>query len=58
MASLYGRFVRNFPLVYYRENSVEVDLNDLRRTGQIPDAIGCDGTLRLHITDKKSPVRY
>ena len=42
-----GRFVRKGPLAYYRCNSIEVDLNDLRPADKIFDVVGGDGALRF-----------
>ena len=46
------------PLVYYRENTSGVDLNELMHTDNIFDALGCDGALRWHLTDRQCRIRY
>ena len=53
-----ARFGRKVDLVYYWVNSIEVDLKDTTSKDKIPDALGCDGTLRLQLTDNKFPIRY
>ena len=52
------RFGRKSHPAYYRGNTIEVDLNDHMSTGEIFDALDCDGELHLHLTDKKFPIRY
>ena len=50
--------MRKCDLVYYRQSTADVDLNDLRHTAKIFDALGCDGALNLHLTDKKCQIQY
>ena len=52
---------------HYREIWAEIptgglqrtlNLNDLMSADNIADALGCDGALHLHLTDKRSPMKY
>ena len=51
------RFRNESGAVYYRCDTIEVDLNDLR-AASIFLILGCDGTLHLNLTNKKSRVCY
>ena len=48
----YRGFGPKVSLSYYRWGAVEVDLHDRRPVGKIREALGCDGTLHLNLTDK------
>ena len=52
------RFRRNGDLIYFRRNSIEVDLNDLRPENKIFDVIGFGGPLHVHLSKTKSHTRY
>ena len=43
---------------HFRFDAVEVDLNDLTSTNKILDVLGCDGSLRMHLTVTKSHIRF
>ena len=45
-------------MIYYIGNSIAVDLKDLRSGNKIFDVLGCDGCFHMHLTDKKSNMRY
>ena len=44
-----GRFWRDFDLAYNRRNSIAFDLYDPISNGKISAALGCAGTLHLHL---------
>ena len=52
------RIGRKGALVYFRCNSVGVDLDDLAPTDKIFDVSGCGGTLHLPLSDTEFPIRY
>ena len=53
-----GRFGIKFAFVYIRRNTVEVELNETRRTDKISDVLGYGGTWRLRLSNTKSPLHY
>ena len=52
------RFWRKGAFVYYRANSIEVDLSNPMPPIMIFCVLCCDGALHLHLTDKKFYIRY
>ena len=47
-----------FSLVYYRGNTIDTDIHDLRPGNKIFGIYGYDGTLHLHFASTKSTFRY
>ena len=52
------RFGRKGDLIYFRGNSQEVDITDLRPGNKISDVLCCEGALHLHLAQTKFPIRY
>ena len=52
------RIGRKFDLAYYIWYTIGVDLNDPVSENKISDALGCDGALHLHLTNRKFRMRY
>ena len=53
-----GGFGNKFASLYYRCNTIETGLNDIRSANRIFDILCCDGALRLNLPDTKSAARY
>ena len=49
---------RKGDLIYFRGNSTDVDINELRPASKIPDDLGFGGTLHLHSAKTKIAIRY
>ena len=54
MGSLSGDFGRKWTLIYFRGNSLDVDIDYIRRGNRIFDVLCCDGPLRLHLAKQNS----
>ena len=44
-----GRFGNKYEFVHFSGPYFEVDIDDMRSANSLVGAIGCDGTLTLHI---------
>ena len=57
-AIIIGGVGNRFSCLYYRRNTIESFLNDLRPGESIFDILGFGGPLRLNLTNTKSHARY
>ena len=53
-----GRFGNKFSLIYSREDTGEVDPNDLLPTDIIFDILGCGGKLHCRLPNTKSSTLF